>query len=133
MRSHKRKAADAAMATHMPIHKPRADAASHLDETVSLNMFPEPVVVASGEKPCSIDTPQFHVKDLSCGENDPNFPLYDPNHKLYHHFWQVSQANLPSHALISMLNFLAETSHLEHAPLLRCPKRCTNSPLYLFC
>jgi len=20
--------------------------------------------------------PQFHIRDLSCGENDPNFPLY---------------------------------------------------------
>ena len=33
-------------------------------------------------------TPQFHVRDLSCGENDPNFPLYDPLHKLYHLFYQ---------------------------------------------
>lgn len=33
-------------------------------------------------------TPQFHVRDLTCGENDPNFPLYDPLHQLYHHFWQ---------------------------------------------
>ena len=33
-------------------------------------------------------TPQFHIRDISCGENDPNFPLYDPLHKLYHHFYQ---------------------------------------------
>ena len=33
-------------------------------------------------------SPQFHIRDLSCGENDPNFPLYDPLHKLYHHFYQ---------------------------------------------
>jgi hypothetical protein len=25
-------------------------------------------------------TPQFHVKDASCGENDPNGPSYDPVH-----------------------------------------------------
>ncbi len=32
--------------------------------------------------------PQFHVRDLSCGENDPNFPLYDALHGLYHLFYQ---------------------------------------------
>ena len=37
-------------------------------------------------------SPQFHVRDQTCGENDPNFPLYDPLHKLYHHFWQAHLA-----------------------------------------
>jgi len=32
--------------------------------------------------------PQYHIRDLSCGENDPNFPFYDPNHQLYHHMYQ---------------------------------------------
>ena len=27
-------------------------------------------------------TPQFHVRDDSCGENDPNGPSYDPVHKM---------------------------------------------------
>ena len=38
------------------------------------------------------NTPQFHIADSSCGENDPNFPLYDPRHELYHHFWQAHLA-----------------------------------------
>ena len=42
-------------------------------------------------------SPQFHIRDLSCGENDPNFPLYDPLHKLYHHFWQAHLATPPGH------------------------------------
>ena len=25
-------------------------------------------------------SPQFHVRDLSCGENDPNGPVFDPVH-----------------------------------------------------
>ena len=33
-------------------------------------------------------SPNFHVMDRSCAENDPNFPLYDPLHKLYHLFYQ---------------------------------------------
>ena len=33
-------------------------------------------------------TPQFHVRSASCGENDPNFPLYDAKHGVYHSFWQ---------------------------------------------
>jgi sucrose-6-phosphate hydrolase SacC (GH32 family) len=38
--------------------------------------------------PFDQSSPQYHIRDLSCGENDPNFPLYDPNHQLYHHFYQ---------------------------------------------
>lgn len=34
------------------------------------------------------NTPQFHVKDASCGENDPNGPSYDPVHGLYHLHYQ---------------------------------------------
>lgn len=32
--------------------------------------------------------PQYHVMDASCFENDPNSPVYDPVHKLYHLFYQ---------------------------------------------
>lgn len=42
-------------------------------------------------------SPQFHIQDQTCGENDPNFPLYDPINKLYHHFWQVHLASPPGH------------------------------------
>jgi len=43
------------------------------------------------------DSPRFHIQDLTCDENDPNFPLYDPLHKLYHHFWQAHLATPPGH------------------------------------
>jgi sucrose-6-phosphate hydrolase SacC (GH32 family) len=35
-----------------------------------------------------VDTPQFHVKDASCGENDPNGPSFDPVHGVYHLHYQ---------------------------------------------
>eukprot|EP00697_Spironema_sp_BW2_P014491 gnl/Spiro4/4935_TR2459_c0_g1_i1.p1 gnl/Spiro4/4935_TR2459_c0_g1~~gnl/Spiro4/4935_TR2459_c0_g1_i1.p1 ORF type:complete len:556 (-),score=201.80 gnl/Spiro4/4935_TR2459_c0_g1_i1:17-1645(-) len=38
--------------------------------------------------PFDRSSPQFHVRDLSCAENDPNFPFYDPLHGLYHLFYQ---------------------------------------------
>ena len=34
------------------------------------------------------DRPVFHIKDLSCSENDPNFPFYDEVHGMYHLFYQ---------------------------------------------
>lgn len=37
-------------------------------------------------------TPQFHVRSASCGENDPNFPLFDQRHSVYHSFWQEHAA-----------------------------------------
>ena len=30
----------------------------------------------------------FHVRDLTCGLNDPNGPVYDPKHGVYHLFYQ---------------------------------------------
>lgn len=27
--------------------------------------------------------PRFHIKDLTCGENDPNFPFFDEVHGIY--------------------------------------------------
>jgi len=33
-------------------------------------------------------SPQFHVRDNSCGENDPNGPVYDPVHGVYHLHYQ---------------------------------------------
>lgn len=32
--------------------------------------------------------PRFHFHDSSCGNNDPNAPLYDPVHRLFHVFYQ---------------------------------------------
>lgn len=57
-------------------------------------------VLGSGTTPCrpgfqtcppgpfGVDTPQFHVKDASCGENDPNGPSFDPVHGVYHLHYQ---------------------------------------------
>jgi hypothetical protein len=39
-------------------------------------------------KPMGASAPQFHFHDISCGNNDPNAPLYDPVHRLYHIFYQ---------------------------------------------
>ena len=33
--------------------------------------------------PFGRNTPQYHVRDLSCAENDPNGPVYDPVHGVY--------------------------------------------------
>ena len=41
--------------------------------------------------------PQFHVRDLSCGENDPNGPVFDPVHGVVHHFYQIHLAAPPGH------------------------------------
>ena len=38
--------------------------------------------------PWGPSAPQFHFHDASCGNNDPNAPLFDPNHRLYHLFYQ---------------------------------------------
>ena len=34
----------------------------------------------------SPQVPQYHLMDLSCGEQDPNGPIFDPVHAIYHHF-----------------------------------------------
>jgi len=39
----------------------------------------------------------YHVKDLSCGENDPNFPFFDPVHGVYHLFYQDHVVIAPGH------------------------------------
>ena len=38
--------------------------------------------------PFGRSAPQFHVRDASCGENDPNGPVYDPVHGVYHLHYQ---------------------------------------------
>ena len=38
--------------------------------------------------PFGLDAPQFHVRDASCSENDPNGPVYDPVHGVYHLHYQ---------------------------------------------
>ena len=46
-----------------------------------------------GNSDCDAQHPRspaaaFHVFDLSCGENDPNAPVYDARHGVYHLFYQ---------------------------------------------
>ena len=31
---------------------------------------------------------QYHIRDATCGVNDPNGPIYDARHKMYHLFYQ---------------------------------------------
>ena len=38
--------------------------------------------------PFGRDTPQYHVRDLSCALNDPNGPVFDPEHGVYHLHYQ---------------------------------------------
>jgi hypothetical protein len=42
-------------------------------------------------KPFPKDTsPAFHLMDQhGCGENDPNGPVFDPVHGVFHHFYQI--------------------------------------------
>ena len=35
-----------------------------------------------GEFTRSPSVPQYHLMDLSCGEQDPNGPIYDPVHRI---------------------------------------------------
>jgi hypothetical protein len=40
-------------------------------------------------------SPQYHLRDRSCLVGDPNEPVYDPKHKLYHLFYQVGSGRFP--------------------------------------
>ena len=41
------------------------------------------------------ETPQYHLRNETCIIGDPNEPVYDPSHKLYHIFWQVGSGRFP--------------------------------------
>jgi len=43
------------------------------------------------------DLPRFHVVDKTCGINDPNGPVYDQVHGVYHLFYQDHLAMPPGH------------------------------------
>ena len=47
-----------------------------------------------GHETCgpSLDGPRYHVADDTCGTQDPNSPVYDPLHGVYHLFWQAHTA-----------------------------------------
>jgi sucrose-6-phosphate hydrolase SacC (GH32 family) len=52
-----------------------------------------PPVCGPGHEECGPafgpTTPQFHVRDNSCGMNDPNGPFWDARHGYYHMFYQA--------------------------------------------
>ena len=39
-------------------------------------------------EPFGSSSPQYHIHSLSCGMNDPNGPVFDPVHGMYHMFYQ---------------------------------------------
>ena len=40
-------------------------------------------------QPYGPSAPQYHLMDQhGCGENDPNGPVFDPVHGVFHHFYQ---------------------------------------------
>ena len=41
--------------------------------------------------------PLYHIKDLTCDENDPNFPFYDEVHGVYHLMYQDHVCIAPGH------------------------------------
>ena len=42
------------------------------------------------------NAPTFHLMDQhGCGENDPNGPVFDPVHGVFHHFYQIHLAAAP--------------------------------------
>lgn len=67
--------------------------------------------------PFGQNSPQYHIRDLSCGENDPNFPLYDPLNKLYHHFYQDHLAEGNGQGPIIGHTVSADMVHWAHLPV----------------
>eukprot|EP00911_Craspedida_sp_UC1_P000571 UC1_evm3s438 len=64
----------------------RSDVSQCVDGTGTTPCRPGFQTCPPGDFPAN--TPQFHVKDASCGENDPNGPSFDPVHKMYHLHYQ---------------------------------------------
>ena len=48
--------------------------------------------------PAFTKAPQFHLMSQNgCAENDPNGPVFDPVHGVFHHFYQIHLAAPPGH------------------------------------
>ena len=70
-----------------------------------------PLLSASGTAPV------YHVMDATCGVNDPNAPLYDPLHRLYHLMYQVHLASPPGHGPDFGHAFSSDLVHWAHLPV----------------
>eukprot|EP00948_MAST-09A_sp_MAST-9A-sp1_P001800 g1800.t1 len=67
--------------------------------------------------PMGSDSPQFHVVDKSCGINDPNGPVFDPVHSMYHLFYQDHLAMDPGHGPIYGHAVSRDLIHWAHLPV----------------
>ena len=56
-----------------------------------------PGVEQCQRQPWGADTPQYHLRDRTCSVGDPNEPVYDPQHRLYHLFYRECSDGCPSH------------------------------------
>ena len=52
-----------------------------------------PGVEQCQRQPWGADTPQYHLRDRTCSVGDPNEPVYDPQHRLYHLFYRECSSN----------------------------------------
>ena len=53
-----------------------------------------PGVEQCQRQPWGADTPQYHLRDRTCSVGDPNEPVYDPQHRLYHLFYRECSATV---------------------------------------
>ena len=68
-------------------------ATAALGVTTCINSSGVPAPCGPGNDDCDATKPHspapaFHVQDLSCAENDPNAPCYNPAHGVYHLMYQ---------------------------------------------
>ena len=58
---------------------------------------------------------QFHMRDHSCMVGDPNEPVYDPVHGLYHLFYQVKDGRFPGSPSLPWPNHTVQGPIQGHA------------------
>lgn len=58
----------------------------------------------------------FHIRDLTCGLNDPNGPVYDPKHGVYHLFYQVYGCVFAALRVAALNHHSTESGHLMATP-----------------
>ena len=70
--------------------------------------------------PPFLRAPQFHIRGLSCGLNDPNAPVFDQKHEIYHLSW-------PSKFIVPFLPLMCRVSNNCVRAFSFCT-HCTSSP-----